>query len=162
MELPEWEPFLLAVVGAAAVLSGLMFVGVSINLERVLQGPGVITARAAETLGTLVLAIVTGSLALVPQPIVGLGAEVVALTVLLLVATTRSQVLHHRNHRDAPRSWLLTRSISTLSCCIPSLVGGIVLLADDPHGVYGIAVAALLAISGCVYNAWVLLIEIAR
>lgn len=134
MELAQWEPFMVAVVGAAAVLSGLMFVGVSINLERVLQGPGVITARAAETLGTLVLAIVSGSLALLPQPIIGLGAEVVALTVLLLVATTRSQVLHHRNNRDAPRSWLLTRSISTLSCCIPSLVGGICLLAEDPNG----------------------------
>ena len=61
MELPQWEPFMIAVVGAAAVLSGLMFVGVSINLERVLQGPGVITARAAETLATLVQAIITGS-----------------------------------------------------------------------------------------------------
>ena len=162
MELPQWEAFLVAVVGAAAVLSGLMFVGVSINLERVLQGPGVITARAAETLGTLVLAIVTGSLVLLPQPIIGLGVEVIALSVLLLVATTRSQVQHYRNNRDAPRSWLLTRSISTLSCCIPSLAGGIGLLVGNPNGVYGVAVAALLAISGCVYNAWVLLIEIAR
>ena len=162
MELSQFEPFLVVVVGAAAVLSGLMFVGVSINLERVLQGPDVITARAAETLGTLVLAIVTGSLALLPQALPWLGVEVVALTLLLLVATTRSQVLHLRNHRDTPRSWLLTRSISTLSCCIPSLVGGVVLLLSNPNGVYGIAIAALLAISGCVYNAWVLLIEIAR
>ena len=162
MELPEWESFLVAVVGAAAVLSGLMFVGVSINLERVLQGPGVITARAAETLGTLLLAILTGSLALLPQPLVALGVETVALTVILLVATTRSQFLHQRHNRDAPRSWLVTRSISTLSCCIPALLGGILLLAANPDGVYGIAVAALLAIAGCVYNAWVLLIEIAR
>ena len=71
-------------------------------------------------------------LALLPQPIIALGAEVVALTVLLLVATTRSQILHHRNNCDAPRNWLLTRSISTLSCCIPSLAGGIGLLADKP------------------------------
>lgn len=162
MELPQWEPFLIAVVGAAAVLSGLMFVGVSINLERVLQGPGVITARAAETLGILLLAILTGSLTLLPQPLVALGVETVVLTVVLLVATTRSQVLHRRDNRDTPRSWLVTRSISTLSCCIPSLVGGILLLASDPNGVYGIATAALLAISACVYNAWVLLIEIAR
>ncbi|WP_374947720.1 hypothetical protein [Agreia sp.] len=162
LELPQWEAFLLAVVGAAAVLTGLMFVGVSINLERVLQGPGVIPARAAETLGTLVLAIITGSLALLPQSAVALGVEVVVLTTLLLFATTRSQIRHHRNYRDAPSSWLLTRSISTLSCCIPSLVGGIFLLVDDPNGIYGIAVAALLAVSGCVYNAWVLLIEIAR
>ena len=162
MELAQWEPFMLAVVGAAAVLSGLMFVGVSINLERVLKGPDVITARAAETLATLVLAIVAGSLTLLPQPIIGLGAEVVALTVVLLVTTTRSQFLHHVRHRDSPRSWLLTRTISTLSCCIPSLVGGILLLANDPGGVYGIAIASLLAVTGSVYNAWVLLIEIAR
>ena len=162
MELPQWDAFMVAVVGAAAVLSGLMFVGVSINLERVLLGPGVITARAAETLGTLVLAIVVGSLTLLPQPIVGLGAEVVVLTTLLLVATTRSQFRHYRDHREAPRSWLLTRSVTTLSCCIPSLAGGILLLAGETEGVYGLAVAALLAITGSVYNAWVLLVEIAR
>ncbi len=162
IEFQEWEAFMLAVVGAAAVLTGLTFVGVSINLDRVLQGPGVIPARAAETLGVFVLVIVTGSLVLVPQPVPFLGVETVVLTAVLLVTTTRSQIYHRRLDPTAPRNWLLTRSISTLACGIPNLVGGIAFITGHSDGVYGVAIASLLAILGCVYNAWVLLIEIAR
>ena len=99
-------------------VEGLMFVGVSTNLERILQCPGVTAARAAETRGTLLTAILTGSLAVRPQTLGALGMETVAPTAVLLVVTTRSQFLHLRNYRDAPRSWSVTRSVSIISCCI--------------------------------------------
>ena len=35
----EWHDFFLAAAGAAAVLAGLVFVGVSINLEMIMSDP---------------------------------------------------------------------------------------------------------------------------
>jgi hypothetical protein len=36
----DWHDFLLALAGAAGVLTGLVFVGVSINLEKIMSQPG--------------------------------------------------------------------------------------------------------------------------
>jgi hypothetical protein len=44
----SWTDFLVAAAGATAALVGLVFVGLSINLKRILALPGV-SGRAAET-----------------------------------------------------------------------------------------------------------------
>jgi hypothetical protein len=47
----DWHDFLLALAGAAGVLTGLVFVGVSINLEKIISQPGFgLSGRAAEAL----------------------------------------------------------------------------------------------------------------
>lgn len=46
--LDEWGDFAVATVGAAAVLAGLFFAAVSINLERIVRIPG-LPGRAGET-----------------------------------------------------------------------------------------------------------------
>jgi hypothetical protein len=76
--LAEWIGFATAEVGAAAALTGLLFVAVSINLSRILALPK-LPARAAETLVVLLLALVAASLVLLPQNVRLLGTEVGAL-----------------------------------------------------------------------------------
>ena len=47
----DWHDFFLATAGAAAVLAGLVFVGVSINLEMIMANPHYgLTGRALEAL----------------------------------------------------------------------------------------------------------------
>ena len=43
----EWHDFILAQAGAARVLTGLVFVGVSINLPKIVSdpGPGLLVAQ---------------------------------------------------------------------------------------------------------------------
>ncbi len=60
-----WESFAVAQVGAAAVLAGLIFVGVSINLERILGTPG-LPGRAGEALVVLFELLIVASLLLIP------------------------------------------------------------------------------------------------
>ena len=49
MEIAEWTDFAVAVAGASAALTGLVFVAVSINLQRILAYPALPT-RTGQTL----------------------------------------------------------------------------------------------------------------
>jgi hypothetical protein len=63
----EWHDFLLAAAGAAAVLAGLVFVGVSINLDTIMSNPGYsLVDRALEALVLLVAVLIATILLLVP------------------------------------------------------------------------------------------------
>ena len=74
----EWHDFFLAQAGAAGVLTGLVFVGVSINLEKIVSNPSFgLAGRAAEALILLVAVLMASVLVLVPGQGPGvLGAEV--------------------------------------------------------------------------------------
>ena len=75
----EWESFYVAEAGASAALAGLLFVAVSINLERILKFP-YLPNRALEALGLLVLVLVIASLMLVPgQSKIAIGIELLAI-----------------------------------------------------------------------------------
>ncbi len=63
----DWEPFFTAMIAAAAGLTGLLFVAVSINLDWILKGTKFLPARAAEALATLLLVLVSSALTLIPR-----------------------------------------------------------------------------------------------
>ncbi len=73
----QWHDFFLAQAGAAGVLTGLVFVAVSINLEKIVSDPGSgLAGRAAEALILLVAVLMASVLVLVPGQGAGvLGAE---------------------------------------------------------------------------------------
>jgi len=157
-----WEPFFTAMIAAAAGLTGLLFVAVSINLERIIKGGRFLPARAAETLATLLLVVVSSALALVPQSIRLLGLEILILVVPMLVITVRSQLTYRRKNRDDPLLWTVSRMVGTGAATVPCTVAGFSLALHWGGGLFWLAPTALLGTVGAVYNAWVLLVEIVR
>ena len=93
-----WSAFLSTEASAAAALTGLVFVAVSINLSQIVISKPLV-ARAAKAIFTLVGILAAATFALIPgQSAAVLGAEIAASGVIVWLVVTRTQhVSHHRN-----------------------------------------------------------------
>jgi hypothetical protein len=158
----HWTDFGVATAGAAAALAGLLVVAVSINIERILQFPG-LPHRAATTLILFALPLVTALLLIVPgQPSAALGWE---LLVMGLVVGTYLLVTDARvplSDQETRMTWLFSRIIPDVATCGCLAVTGATLLAGSGGGLYWLVPAVLAAVIFGLINAWVLLVEILR
>jgi len=161
-DLAAWAVFFASVTGAAAALTGLLFVAVSINLSKILSGQAMLPARAAETLVVLLFVVISSALSLIPQDVQVLGVEILVLSVPLTVITVRNQLKFQRQNPDSPLMWSVSRVASTGVALVPGMIAGVSLTAHWGGGLYWLAPTALLGIVGAVYSTWVLLVEIVR
>ena len=164
LEAEAWTDFAVGIAGAGAALTGLLFVAVSINLERILSLP-LVPGRAAQALILLATPVFAGIAMLTPgQPTWGLGVE------LIMIAATIGPgllMLTGRRRRAAEQplwSWLLNGVLASDVLPLGLLLAGISLVADLPGlgGLYWIPLSTALAWLGGLFNAWVLLVEIMR
>jgi modulator of FtsH protease len=162
-----WHDFFLAQAGAAGVLTGLVFVGVSINLQKILSEPGSgLPGRAAEALILLVAVLTASLLLLVPgQGRVMVGAEVLVvglaawgwILVIQLALLRRWQTM-----RPDLRVSFVVRVAMGQIATIPTIAAGIAVLAGGLGGLYWLVVGMAFSILAALFEAWVLLIEINR
>ena len=159
-DLAQWHDLFAAAAGTAGSLAGLIFVSVSINIDRILKLEGV-AERGLQTVVLLLGAVVVSILALMPQPIEALGIEVfaagVALTAMIAI-TSRTTLRAVAGHP----SWVLSRLLTTAPGTVPYLVGGVSLILGTGGGLVWLVVGVMGAMVGSVLNAWVLLVEILR
>lgn len=157
-----WQNFFIAEVGASAALAGLIFVGASVNLNRILSVPG-LPGRAFEALFILLVALVICSLLLLPgetSRAAGIEALLVGLTGWLTVLLLLRRGVIDEGRKI--RSYTIARALLSQSATLPLIIGGVILLADRAGGVYWLAAAVIGALAAAVINGWVLLVEINR
>src|SRR5271154_6330491 len=97
MDLKDWHDFLMATVGSAAALTGLIFVGVSINITKILSFPK-LPDRALLSLILLLTILVVSSLMIIPQQsyfLIGVETSVIALSIYILI--TKMDIGIYRN-----------------------------------------------------------------
>ena len=158
----HWTDFGVATAGAAAALAGLLFVAISINIERILQFPS-LPHRAAQAVILFALPLIVSLLLIVPgQPRAGLGAELVVIGVavgtFMLVTDARTPMSEHETKVTRALARILPSIVS--SGCLA--LAGATLIAEAGGGLYWVVPAVLAAIIFGLINAWVLLIEILR
>jgi modulator of FtsH protease len=156
----EWSDLFVASAGAAAALTGLLFVAVSINLDRVLGVAG-LPERALETLLLLLGVLVVSLMCLAP------GESQDALGWQLLVqGALWSAVIGRIALRGRPATvnpvLYAQRLVLVALGTVPFLIGGISVLEGSGGGLYWTLAGIIGAIFAAVINAWVLLIEIRR
>ena len=133
---PEsWDGFALAVVTAAATLTGLLFVAVSINLQRILSFPN-LPPRAGQTLILFSTPLFSG----------------------LLRIDARTPPSANTNRL----TWLVSGFFPAVVSCGCLVVAAATLLAQAGGGLYWFVPSALGGVAFGLINAWVLLVEILR
>ena len=159
---PEWAAFFSAELAALAALTGFVVVAISINLERILSYPHLPT-RAGEALIGPVGAITATSLVLIPgQPAALLGIEVIAVGLVIVIAPVVFQSRAWSLRKEATARERVTRAATNQGFNLTFVIGGALLLAGWPAGLYWVAAGDILCIIAIALSAWVLMVEILR
>jgi hypothetical protein len=155
-----WESFAVAEVGAAAALAGLLVVATSININRIVQLPQVVS-RLGGTLAMLTGVLLVGSLLLVPgQTHIVVGIEIAAVGLAVAAIIFRLRGL---KGLDAEYRRLTLRALTVgLTAAGFIAVSGIACATGAIGGLYWIVPGSALAFIFGLANAWVALVEILR
>ncbi len=158
----NWDNFFLAQAGAAAALTGLLFVAVSINLNRIITD-SYLPDRALQSIILLLNVLLVSSLMLIPgQSTVAIGIEVLVLGIILWITTfrlalsiLRSTPAEHKRHSRSSLYWVQVAAL-------PFVAGALYILFIDKNGIYVIVPGILFSFSKAVTDSWILLVEINR
>jgi len=158
----DWSNFFIGTAGAAATLTGLIFVGVSINLVKILSIPK-LPGRALISLILLLQILLLSLLFLVPkQSLNTLGIEVLCLSFITWASISKTDIgIFQSKPKEFKPQYAFNILLSQIAV-IPYFIGGIELLTSGECGFYWFVPAIIFSFLKAVLDAWVLLVEINR
>jgi hypothetical protein len=162
----SWGDFFLAAAGAAAVLTGLIFVAVSVNIRPVLEadersGGNFLTGRALEALVALLNVLVISVVGLTPTIPDGVLAAVI-LVVAAESAISPVNALRAGRNQLSVRGADLLRMVTAFTLTAGLAVAGITLAAHHGGGLFWLPAVFVMAVFIAAINSWVLLVEVLR
>jgi hypothetical protein len=160
-DLAAWHGFAIATVGAAATLTGLIFVAISINLDRILEVER-LPRRAAGTLALLLALLVVGLFLAAPGQ--GRSAVAVELGLTGLVLGCAAVFIATRATREVgePLRWLAGPFVILLAPALALMAAAVSIGVGSGGGLYWVLGAVVVGFCGAVADAWVLLVEVKR
>ena len=153
----EWHDFFLGQAGVSGGLVGLLFVSVSINLERILEFP-VLPFKALEALYTFSSVLIVSSLGLVPNQSDRIyGLEILVIGLVFWGLQIRSLLKTRKSEYETRLRYVLNQ-LPPLSLIV---AGGLMFIEVD-KAIHLTVPSILICMLAGIYLAWILLIEIRR
>jgi hypothetical protein len=158
-----WGDLFLAGAGASAALGGLLFVAVSINLDRIVA----LRSLPGAALGAIVLlgaVLMVSMVALVPgQARWMLATEVLVVGIAAWSIMTAIWIRALRAPiPNQPRFVPVISVVVTQAATLPMVVAGVSLLLGAGGGLYWVVPGVTFCLLVAIANAWVLLVEVVR
>lgn len=158
----KWSNYFLATGGAAAALAGLTFVGVSINLTRILS-VRLLPNRALCALILLVNILVISTFCLIPGLLLGsLGWWIMISALIAWIMITRMDIIAFKTLEASYRSYFFQNLIYSQAAVLPFFVAAILLLTGSGAGIYWLVPAISFSFIKSLLDSWILLVEINR
>jgi hypothetical protein len=162
----QWHDFLITAAGAAAALSGLIFVSVSINLKDILAeerkiGSSYLTGRALESLAALLVILAISLIGLDPSLSRGGFAALLLISAAGSAISPYRSVAAYRSSHIKPVAFNLRLAMALLLVA-GYAVSGATLLARTGGGLHWLPFVFVLAVVIAASNAWILLVEVLR
>jgi hypothetical protein len=156
------DSYFSTIAEAAATLTGLIFVGLSLNLQRILA----VRHLPARALGSLMLMtniLIVSSFCLIKgQPLLWLGIEVLACGLLIWIVSLRMDIKMYREVVQLYRFHYFRNLVFTQLAVLPYLAGGLLLVCGSGDGLYWLIPGMTISIIKALTDSWVLLVEINR
>lgn len=163
-----WDNYFVAQAGAAAAFAGLVLVSVSINLEKIINGPGLV-GRSAEPLIILFTLFVSASCMLIPdQAIWVYGIEILVIaiafgaTIGFVLRRQHGVLFSPANPVPPPPHSFQLRVVLCLVTAAALMAAGVLLALGHDRGTFALVPAMLVGFLLAFLDAWVLLIEVDR
>jgi len=148
--------------GAAATLTGLVFVAASINLSKIVATP-LLTVRVVESLVQFLQVFFVCAMMIVPrQSSAALAIEILVVSFLSWAMQVLGFIRYHRARLGNPHWWLGLRLALTHCSTIPFFLIAIGLLLGLHNALYWAVPGFCFSFIAGLFNSWVLLIEVAR
>jgi len=156
-----WQNFYVMVGGAAAALTGLLFVAMSLHAKAIMAHP-LHGTRAVGTLLSLMTQLFVAGTVLIPQSVMALGIEVEVAALVSLIQTVRGVVVTLGSAERRVRSRLRTalEGVGAAIWIVLFLASGISLIAHAGGGLFLLAAVMPFMFGWNVYVAWVLITEV--
>jgi hypothetical protein len=158
----DWSTLLTVEAETAATMTGLVFVGVSINLDRIMEYPG-LPGRAAESILQFLEVFLVSMMALIPGQFErALAIELFAIGVVFWVLQITVQIRYLRLRAGHPLWWFVIRAVLSQCATVPYWVAGIFLLVGSTGALYWLMPGFVFSFAAGIVGAWVLLVEVRR
>jgi hypothetical protein len=158
----EWYSLFSVTAEAAATLTGLLFIGVSINLSKILSMPA-LPERALVSIMLLLTIVVLSIFMLVPrQSFTALGTEVLVTGVVVWVTVLVIDIGNRNALKNQYKKHFILNVVLDQVAMMAYFAGGIALLSSGEKGLYWMVAAIIFSFFKAIMDAWVLLVEINR
>ncbi len=162
-----WHELFILAGGATAALSGLIFVGLSVNIKEVLaleekDGAPLLTGRGLEALVALLNVLAICIVGAVPNINRGVLAAFIFVVAAESAISPVRTALATRGRSEISKSTTLQRLPVAITLTLIYFVSGITLAVEHGGGLLWPPAAFVLSIFIAALNAWILLVEVMR